>query len=116
MFYRDHSEQSRIRFKFCSKCVNGEQQEVVFQVRVTSSALLLQVKKPCPESDGSEPQNPRYGTGVRHRLTVAQWPGRGQAVRWIGSTTFCKEQVLGSAVMVFTLEKHIYLFPVEDAA
>lgn len=35
----------------------------MFQVRVTSTALLLQVKKPCPESDGSEPQNPRYGTG-----------------------------------------------------
>lgn len=63
MFYRDHGEQSRIRFKFCSKCVNGEQQEVVFQVRVTSPALLLQVKKPCPESDGSEPQNPRYDAG-----------------------------------------------------
>lgn len=35
----------------------------MFRVRVTSTALLLQVKKPCPESDGSEPQNPRYGTG-----------------------------------------------------
>lgn len=35
----------------------------MFQVRVTSTALLLQVKKPCPESDGSEPQNPRYGAG-----------------------------------------------------
>lgn len=34
----------------------------MFQVRMTSTALLLQVKKPCPESDGSEPQNPRYGT------------------------------------------------------
>lgn len=75
MFYRDHGEQSRIHFKFCCKCVNREQQEVVFQVRVTSTALPLQVKKPCPESDGSEPQNPRYSTGgpmLTDRGTVAE--------------------------------------------
>lgn len=35
----------------------------MFHVRVTGTRLLLQVKKPCTESDGSEPQNPRYGTG-----------------------------------------------------
>lgn len=52
---------SRAGSALSSAGMAGEQEEVVFQVRVTSTALLLQVKKPCPESDGSEPQNPRYG-------------------------------------------------------
>ena len=48
----------------------------MFQVRVTGTHLVLQVKKPCPESDGSEPQNPRYGTGGQTPTDCSTVAGR----------------------------------------
>uniref|UniRef100_A0A8C6R5B7 Eyes absent homolog n=1 Tax=Nannospalax galili TaxID=1026970 RepID=A0A8C6R5B7_NANGA len=56
IFYRDLGKQIYIHFIF-KECISLSE-ELYFYMRITST-LFLQVKKTCPESDVSEPQNSR---------------------------------------------------------
>lgn len=65
-FYRNVGEQNCNHLEF-KECVTLSEKVAFFFMRMTS-VLFLQVKKTCPESDVSEPQNSRYDDKVNTSL------------------------------------------------